>query len=198
VLVITSNQKRTGFIWVLLLAILLLTPLAWLNHLLTDLRAKDENYLDMQAHERLLNEMASMQERLKTEKHIEMVLEDMRVKFGLEADTEHSHNLTHSYATDPMLIQSDFPERASAFLKQNYSMVPLLAYAVDCDMQNIYSYYSQKLFANETTRNKFEYAAAYWMVFGQHDVVNELSTTPNMRQLNDSYRGGNDPDNANA
>ncbi|EKD83561.1 MAG: hypothetical protein ACD_39C00595G0002, partial [uncultured bacterium] len=198
VLVITSNQRQTGFIWVLLLAVLLLTPLVWLNHLLGELRVKDENYLDMQARERLLNEMASFQERLKPERHIEMALEDMRNQFGLELDAENPHRLIHSYATDPMLIRSDFPASAAAFLQKNYNMSPLLAYAVDCDMQNVYSYYSQKLFSSETSRQIFEKAAAYWMVFSQHEVVNELSTTPSMKQLDIEYRGTGDVRHVNA
>ncbi|EKD82628.1 MAG: hypothetical protein ACD_39C01176G0001, partial [uncultured bacterium] len=144
------------------------------------------------------NEMAGFQERLKTEKYIETALEEMRIQFGLELDAENPHNLTFSYATDPMLIQSDFPAKASDFLKQHYNMLPLLAFAVDCDMQNFYSYYAQKLFKNETDRQIFEKAAAYWMVFGQHDVVNELSTTPNMQQLNNAYRGLGDPRHQNA
>ena len=188
-LVLTSNQRQTGFVWVFLLAILLLTPLIWLNQQLDDLRVKDENYLDMQARERLLNEMASFLERLKPEKHVEMALEDMRNQFGLELDAENPHRLIHSYATDPMLIGSGFPASATSFLQTNYSMLPLLAFAVDCDMQNFYSYYSRKLFRNETDRQNFEKAAAYWMVFSQHDVANELSTTPNMQQLSDEYRG---------
>ena len=92
-LIINSNQRRTGFIWVLLLSVLLLAPLLWLNHLLKELQTKDEIYLDMQARERLLNEMASFQERLKAERHIEAALEDMRSCFGINIDNDNYRNL---------------------------------------------------------------------------------------------------------
>jgi len=193
VLIITSSQKRTGFIWVLLLAMLVLAPMVWLNHLITELRKKDEIYLDMQARERLLNEMASFQERLKAENHIEAALEDMRKEFGINIDNDNYRNLSFTYATDPMLIQSHFPASASEFLRQNYHITPLLAFAVDCDMQNFYSFYSKNLFADEKERESFESAAAYWMVFSQHDVVNELSTTPDLQKKNEAYKNsGND------
>jgi class 3 adenylate cyclase len=188
VLVITSNQRRTGFIWVLLLAVLLLVPLVWLSHLLEELRGKDEIYLDMQARERLLNEMASFQERLKAERYIEAALEDMRDKFAINIDNDNRRNLSFSYATDPMLIQSDFPASASTFLKQNYHITPLLAFAVDCDMQNFYAHYSRNLFADDKVRQSFERAAAFWMVFSQHNVVNELPTTPDLKTIGDSYK----------
>ncbi|PKL40314.1 MAG: hypothetical protein CVV41_19830 [Candidatus Riflebacteria bacterium HGW-Riflebacteria-1] len=188
VLVITSNQRQTGFVWVLLLAILLLTPLAGLNHLLDQLRAKDENYLDMQARERLLNEMTAFQESLQAEKHILTALDHMRDHFGINIDNDNFRNLSFSYASDPMLIQSGFPASASEFLRQNYHINPLLAYAVDCDMQNFYSYYSREIFRDEKLRRDFEYATAHWMVFSQHDVVNELPDTPDMQTINDSYR----------
>lgn len=187
-LIINSNQRRTGFIWVLLLSVLLLAPLLWLNQMLKELKTKDEIYLDMQARERLLNEMASFQERLKAERHIEAALEDMRTSFGINIDNDNYRNLSFSYATDPMLIQSDFPERANEFLRRKYHITPLLAFAVDCDMQNFYSYYSRNLFPKEEDRHSFENAATFWMVFSQHDVVNELPTTPDLQAKNQSYR----------
>ncbi|KAF1080681.1 MAG: hypothetical protein GQF41_3091 [Candidatus Rifleibacterium amylolyticum] len=187
-LIITSSQKRTGFIWILLLAVLLLAPMVWLNNLIVELREKDETYLDMQARERLLNEMESFQERLKAEKHIETALEDMRREFGINIDNDNYRNLTFSYATDPMLIQSNFPASASEYLRQKYHITPLLTFAVDCDMQNFYSHYSQNLFSDVKERLAFENAAAFWMVFSQHDVVNELPTTPDLNAKFDLYK----------
>ncbi len=67
-------------------------------------------------------------------------------------------------------------------------MSPLLAFAVDCDMQNFYSYYSRNLFKNDEQRQTMETAAAHWMVFSQYEVVNELSTTPDMNLINETYR----------
>ncbi|MBU1108180.1 MAG: HAMP domain-containing protein [Candidatus Riflebacteria bacterium] len=187
-LVLTSNKRQTGFVWVFLLAVLLLTPLFWLNQLLDELRVKDENSLDIQARERLINEMADYQDRFRPDKHLAMALEDMRCELGLENPEELVRPLSPAANQDPMLIRNYFPARASAFLKAKYNILPLLIIAVDCDMQHIFSWYSQKLFLNETQRYKFEEAATYWLVFGQREVVNELASTKDLRLIKASQR----------
>jgi class 3 adenylate cyclase len=180
VLTSSSNQKQTGFIWVFLLAVLLLTPLAWMHQMLDELRIKDESSLDLQARERLLNEMASFQEQLRPEKHIEMALDELRADFGLEIAGDSPHSLAPTAGIDPMLIRSDFPASASAYLQAKFRIRPLLSIAIDCDMQNIYSWYSQPLFPDAAQQKHFEHAAAFWMAFTATDMVNELPSSMNL------------------
>lgn len=185
-LVLTSHQKQTGFIWVLLLAILLLTPLAWLNHLISELRTRDESYRDMQARERLLNDMADFQNQLRPETYIEHAVDAMKTNFGIPTGNNGGVAVLTA-GIDPLLITSNFTASAAHFFKDRFDMLPLLIVAADCDLQNYYGWYSENLFSNAAYKRKFEEIAAHWLVFGFDKATNELPSTADLNKLHTKF-----------
>lgn len=187
---INSDRKKTGFIWVLMLALLVLLPLAWLTQLLRELRSKDESYLDLQARERLLYEMASFQERLHPEVHIENAVDALKQEFGLIDQS--SSRLQPTKGIDPKMITSAFPASASVFFKERFGMLPFMVIAGECDLQAIHSWYANSPFSNKAEQKRFETAAAYWTAYAGGEIVNELPSTTNMIQLKEDFIGGKD------
>ncbi len=185
-LVLTSHQKQTGFIWVLLLAVLLLTPLTWLNHLIGELKTRDESYLDMQARERLLNDMADFQNQLRPETYIELAVDAMKTNFGISpGDNERASVLTAD--VDPLLIKPEFTASAAQFFKDKFGMLPLLIVAADCDLQNYYGWYAENLFPDDSYKRNFEKIAAHWLVFKSGEIINELASTTGLNKLQTEF-----------
>lgn len=174
-----SSARIAGLVFV---GLLLIGPLVFLQHNLLVLAVKDETHLDILAREKLMNEMEGFQDALRPDKYIEQALNGLNQHFSLKPPPGQEHELSLSPGIDPRLIDTDFINKALAFLKSQYAMQPFLMLAADCDLQHHWLWTSSQLFPDRDTFDRFAEAAIYGLSCVDEDPVNYL---PNSESLPD-------------
>jgi class 3 adenylate cyclase len=125
--------------------------------------------------------MEKVQNLLRPNNYIEKALKAMDEHFQLTgAPTERP--LSFAPGIDHRLLDSSFPDRARAFLRQNYGIEPFLLIGTDCDGQNIFSWYARSPFNSIQDKSLFEESAVNNLLFSECEPVNELPYTMNLKQ----------------
>lgn len=156
------------------IGVLLLLPLLYFYHVISDFSVIEERKLEAMAREKLLIEAQAFQGDLNPRIFVQNSMRKMNLAFALTLPRSNFNTFKYPNGFDPELIGKDFIASASNYLLNNFGLVPAVFIAGSCDLKESYSYFGPGLIEDKQAQKNFVESGLLMVAVHDSKTINLL------------------------